>query len=114
MLIKIPRGWEVPERNATPESAYLNRRHLLKAAGFLGAQTLFAGSTGSKDPYPARRNPAFVLDREVTDEWVATSYNNFYEFNSENKQAVKDEVGKFVTNPWTIEIRGLVNKPQKL
>jgi methionine sulfoxide reductase catalytic subunit len=113
MLIKIPRGWELPERNATPESAYLNRRHLLKAAGFLGARTLLA-STGGKDPYPARRNPEFVLDREITDEWAATSYNNFYEFNAENKQAVKDEVGKFVTSPWTIEIRGLVNKPQKL
>jgi sulfoxide reductase catalytic subunit YedY len=108
MLIKIPRGWEIPEREATPEHVYLNRRTLLKAAGFLTMEGLLAAA----GPYPAKRNESYKLDRPITEEWAATGYNNFYEFNAENKQAVKDEVGKFVTRPWKVQVSGLVAKPQ--
>lgn len=114
MLIKIPQGWELPEREATPEHVYLNRRNLLKAAGFFGMEGLLAAAAGDKGPYPAKRNPDFKLDRPLTEEFDATSYNNFYEFNAENKQAVKNEVGKFVTSPWKIHITGLVAKPLTL
>src|SRR5687768_15534734 len=111
MLIRIPKGWEMPEREATPESVYLNRRALLKAAGFLGAGELLRAADPS--PYPAKRNPEFTLDRPITEEWAATGYNNFYEFDPENKEAVKDKVGAFVVSPWTVEIGGLVGKPGK-
>jgi sulfoxide reductase catalytic subunit YedY len=112
MLIKIPRGWEIPENQATPEHVYLNRRQFVKAAGFLGAAgVLSAGTAGS--PYPAKRNPEFTLDRPVTPDWAAEGYNNFYEFNQEDKQAVKNMVGKFQISPWTVEVGGLVNKPKK-
>ena len=111
MLIRIPRGWEIPEREATPESAYLNRRQLLAAAGFLGVEGLLAAATPAS-PYPAKRNPQFTLDRPITEEWAATSYNNFYEFNEEDKTAVKDMVGKFRVSPWKIEVKGLVRKPR--
>jgi len=114
MLIKIPRGWEIPECEATPEDIYLNRRTLLKAGGFLTMQGLLAAATDGKSPYPAKQNPEFTLDRPVTEEWASTGYNNFYEFNAENKQAVKDEVGKFITSPWKIQVSGLVAKPQTL
>ena len=114
MLIKIPKGWEIPERDATPEHVYLNRRHILKAAGFLGVQGLIAAATESKSLYPAKRNPEFKLDRPITEEWAATGYNNFYEFHPEDKQAVKDLVGAFQTHPWTIEVKGLVQKPRTL
>ena len=54
MLIKIKRGWELPERAATPESVFLDRRRLLKtlAAGpiVLGAPGLLAAC----DEAPAR------------------------------------------------------------
>jgi sulfoxide reductase catalytic subunit YedY len=109
MLIRSPRGWEIPEREATPESAYLNRRQLLTAAGFLGVERLLAAGAG---PYPAKRNPDFTLDRPITEEWASTGYNNFYEFNEEDKTAVKDMVGKFQISPWKIEVKGLVQKPR--
>jgi len=109
MLIRIPEGWEIPEREATPEEVYVNRRQWLRAAGFLGTAGLVAGAGG---PYPARRNPEFTLDRPVTEEWAATGYNNFYEFDAMDKQAVKNKVGQFVTSPWRIEVTGLVNKPK--
>ncbi len=110
MLIRIPRGWEIPERDATPESVYLNRRQLLAAAGFLGVEGLL--SAANQGPYPAKRNPEFTLDRPLTEEWASTSYNNFYEFNEEDKTAVKDMVGKFQISPWKIEVKGLVQKPR--
>jgi sulfoxide reductase catalytic subunit YedY len=114
MLIKIPRGWEIPERQATPEDVYLNRRTLLKSMGFLGLGGLMheavEGATDSL--YPAKRNPKYTLDRPVTPDWAATGYNNFYEFTLD-KQRVKDLVGPFQTDPWTVEVKGLVNKPGK-
>jgi methionine sulfoxide reductase catalytic subunit len=114
MLIKVPKGWEIPEREATPEDIYLNRRQILLGAGFLGVQSLLRAATESAVPYPAHRNPEFVLDRTITAEQAATGYNNFYEFHGTDKEAVKNLVGKFVTRPWTVEVTGLVKKPQTL
>lgn len=114
MLIRIPKGWEIPEREATREHIYLNRRQILAGAGFLGVRGLLHGAE-TKSPYPAKLNPEFSkLDREITPEWAATGYNNFYEFDAEDKTAVKDKVGKFVISPWKVEIGGLVKKPQTL
>lgn len=110
MLIRIPKGWEIPEREAAPENAYYSRRQVLLASGMLGLSPLARGVEGSL--YPAKRNPEFTLDRPITEEAAATGYNNFYEFDATDKQAVKDKVGKFVISPWKIEVTGLVNKPQ--
>ncbi len=110
MLIRVPRGWEIPEREATPEHVYFNRRQWLRAAGILAGSVL--GLPAS--PYPAPRNGEFTLDRPITEEWAATSYNNFYEFDPEDKAAVKRKVAAFQVHPWRIEIRGLVAKPQVL
>jgi len=112
MVIKVPEGWELPEREATPEWMYLNRRQILKAAGFLGMSGLLAGATTGKNPYPAKQNPEFTLDRPETPEWAATGYNNFYEFDQEDKTAVKNLVGKFNISPWSVEVTGLVSKPK--
>lgn len=109
MLIKVPHGWQIPEREATPESVYLNRREILRAAGLLASPTLLRAS----GPYPAQRNPEFTLDRPLTPEYAATGHNNFYEFGTD-KAGVKNRVGNFQTSPWTVEITGLVNKPQRL
>ena len=40
MLIRVKRGWELPESAATPESVYLGRRHFLAAAGMTVAAPL--------------------------------------------------------------------------
>jgi methionine sulfoxide reductase catalytic subunit len=114
MLIRVPKGWEIAGRLAAPESAWLNRREIVKGLGILGASALAAPAAEPKSIYPAKRNPDYVLDRPETPEWAATGYNNFYEFHPTDKKAVKDNIGKFVTKPWTIEVTGLVNKPQTL
>ncbi len=113
MLIRIPRGWEIPEREAAPESAWLRRRDIVKALGLAGMAPMLPAAD-SRPIYPAKRNAEFTLDRPLTAEWAATGYNNYYEFHPTDKSAVKDNVGKFKPLPWTIEVTGLVNKPQRL
>ncbi len=110
MLIRIPKGWEIPEREATPEGVYCNRRDILKAAGLLAASPI-AALAAPANLYPAKVNNQYHLDVPVTEEWAATSYNNYYEFHPTDKQAVKDRVGKFVTEPWSVAIGGLADKP---
>ncbi len=128
--IRVPKGWEMPERLTTPEDIYMNRRKFLKAMGFAGAG-LVVGCAGerpadgkeaggrpparaSKAPagiYPAERNPAYTLNRALTDEAVAARYNNFYEF-SHIKDRVWRLVDRFETRPWTVEVKGLVEAPR--
>jgi len=45
MLIKVKRGWELPEAAATPEHVFLNRRQFLMGAA-AGAIALGAPSLG--------------------------------------------------------------------
>lgn len=123
--VQIPRRWELPDRATTPEHVFMNRRRFLKALG-VGAIGGTAGllsacsrgvSRGSAEadasataPITAPRNPKFTLDRPLTDEAVAAEYNNFYEFTE--KKDVYRYVEKFQPKPWTIEVAGLVHKPQ--
>jgi sulfoxide reductase catalytic subunit YedY len=130
--IKIPRGWEIPEREATPEHVYFNRRKFMKTLGIAGAGALFlaCGDTAQERKayaasmaqqtaasplaslYPAKRNDKYKLDRKLTDEADVEKYNNFYEF-TEQKDGVWKLVDKFQTRPWQMEITGLVRKPWK-
>lgn len=134
MLIKSPNGWEIPERLATPESVYVDRRSFLKKMGMtgLGVWGLLAGcygqSSGSQNaarsvretiPEPAgpflgvERNTAYTVDRAITDEIAAASYNNFYEFTTTKEQVWK-LASTFKARPWQIEIAGEVKQQRTL
>src|SRR5689334_8406959 len=92
MLIKRIRGWELPERQATPEAAYLERRTLVKAMGLgiaaAGAGLAAPGIALAEDKagdssahfYPAKRNDKFGTPSPITPERLPTTYNNYYEF----------------------------------
>ena len=114
MLIRSRKSWEIAGLQATPEQAFLNRRSLLGAgAALIGAHSLPAFAA-EEDPsaalYPAKRNPAYTLDRPLTDEAANASYNNFYEYSTDKKL----NADKLITRPWTVKIDGLVEKPQEL
>lgn len=132
MLIKISKGWEIPEREATPESVYMSRRQFLASSGAAGTFTigllsgcnLFGESGPQIKPlsawplseaeakvYPAKGSDMFHLDRPLTKEAVAARYNNFYEFSS-YKDDVWKKAERLVTRPWEVEVAGLVDKPQ--
>jgi len=115
------RGWEIPERLATPEQTFLNRRAFLAttgaaalslAPGMALAQRVTDLADPTKDLYPAKRNETFTLDRPVTDEKINTSYNNFYEFGS-SKNVVK-AAQALKLRPWTVKLDGMVEKPQEI
>ncbi|MHC2087862.1 protein-methionine-sulfoxide reductase catalytic subunit MsrP [Methylobacterium sp. CM6244] len=115
MYIKRSRGWEMPERLATPESVFLNRRTLLGGAAGLAATSLvgvehaFAAADPTSGLYPAARNDAYTLDRPLTAEKFSADYNNFYEFGT--SKTVLPAANALKTRPWTIKIDGLVEKP---
>lgn len=112
-------GWYLKESAATDESAYLNRRALAKA---IAAGPIFLASGGAlaqratDDPsmklYPVKRNEAFKLDRALTDEKEATTYNNFYEFGSH--KTISKAAQDLKIRPWTLSIGGLVEKPMQV
>ncbi|HEY1364467.1 MAG TPA: protein-methionine-sulfoxide reductase catalytic subunit MsrP [Xanthobacteraceae bacterium] len=115
------RGWEIPERLATPEHLFLDRRSLL-AAGGAAALALSPGGAlaqrvadlpdPTKDLYPVKRNERYTLDRPVTDEKINTNYNNFYEFGTSKYIARPAQALRL--RPWRIKIDGMVEKAQEI
>ena len=110
------RGWELPERAATAEHLFFDRRAFLAATGaVLAAPTLAAAQRVADLPdpsaglYPVKRNDKFVLDRPVTDEAINTTYNNFYEFGS--SKTISRAAQALKLRPWTVKIDGMVGKP---
>jgi len=126
MLIRRRRGWEIPESQVTPEPFFLARRRLLGAgATAVGALALqgqswfnfgggdqklpdFAAGDPSLPLYPATRSMRYRVDRDVTEEKVAVTYNNFYEFGS-SKNIWQSAQGLRI-RPWEIRIDGMVEQ----
>ena len=124
MLIERRRGWELPERAATPERLFHERRRLVKglAAGpmlLAGGSALIGVAAAQDDPsadlYPAPRNERYQLDErlpQLSDERLVTTYNNFYECGS-HKQISKAAQALKV-RPWTVTVGGMVEREQTL
>jgi sulfoxide reductase catalytic subunit YedY len=99
----------------TPESAYLDRRGFIAAAGAVGAGA-FAAAAGFPATAGAQQSQAigkpFGLqpDDKPTPWEDVTTYNNFYEFGTD-KGDPSANAKNFKTKPWTVRIDGLVNKP---
>ncbi len=121
MNVIYRRGWELPERLATPEHLFLSRRAFI-GAGAAAASTLVPGAALAQrvsdlpdptaDLYPIKRNDKFTLDRPLTDEKINGSYNNFFEFGSSKLIAKAAQALK--VRPWTVKIDGMVEKPREL
>ncbi|WP_439491885.1 protein-methionine-sulfoxide reductase catalytic subunit MsrP [Bosea sp. (in: a-proteobacteria)] len=115
MLIKKRPSWEIPESEATPEAVFFNRRAFMAggagliAGAALPGAALAQGADPTLDLYPAKRNAAYTLDRAVTDEALASTYNNFYEFGTSKDIVAASK--RLVSRPWTIAIDGMVEKP---
>ena len=83
MFIKVKRGWEIPERLATPEHVFFNRRRFLATGAAVGAMSILSAcdekqeaqaeadaAPPAPDPsaalYPFKRNETYKLDRDLT------------------------------------------------
>lgn len=119
MLIRTPKDWELPESAVTPERdfALRPRRDFLKtlgvglAGGVLGGGELFAATAG----FPSKENPAYPASAlKPTAYDLITSYNNFYEFGTDKADPKPNANRGWKTEPWTVEISGLVRNPAKI
>jgi len=109
----------VKSSEITSYSQYLSRRDFLKVAGIATGGALLAACapsvTGSAIPeLETPVIPSGKMD-ELGDPANSfndiTNYNNFYEF-STTKEAVNPLSKDFKSNPWSVEVYGLVNKPK--
>ncbi|EAJ2871115.1 protein-methionine-sulfoxide reductase catalytic subunit MsrP [Campylobacter upsaliensis] len=94
----------------TPEDLYKKRREFLKlGAGALLSPALIEAKLLELNFKADENSNNFKL----SDEKLATSYVNFYEFSVNKKEAV-EHAKNFTTKNWEVSIEGEVEKPLKL
>jgi len=101
----------------TPKHLYSTRRQFMKQIGVVGLGALLAscapansgdpGALGMVLPGASGEDPADVL----TAYEAVTGYCNFYEFTT-NKETVDELAQDFVTQPWSVQVDGLVDRPK--
>ncbi len=85
--------------DVTPQSLFINRRALMA-----GAMALMASPAVARNKWSVDEAPNSFED--------ITSYNNYYEFGF-GKEDPAAYAGALTTDPWSVEIGGLVDKPGK-
>jgi sulfoxide reductase catalytic subunit YedY len=116
MQIRKTPSWKLPDSAVTPEADYLRRREFLRAFGLGLAATVLLPSAlrAATAGFPDSLNPAFRLDGvKLTPYELVTSYNNFYEWGLAKEDPKVFANRGWKTEPWTIEIGGLCNRPGK-
>ncbi len=128
-LIRIRPDHDDLPSEITPQGVYHGRRELLKnvAQGVAGlslaqwAQTsAFAqselttrpGKLAALNPVVSKVSGAQVMEK-ITPYEDVTSYNNFYEFGTDKSDPARN-AHTLKTQPWSVEIEGLVKKPQRI
>ncbi|ATN34082.1 mononuclear molybdenum enzyme YedY [Rhizobium sp. ACO-34A] len=94
----------------TPQKFYLNRRT------FLGAAAAGLAMAAAPEAYAAAleaKPGKYTLTEKLTTKQDATTYNNFYEFGTGKADPAANS-SDFKPRPWTVEIGGLVAKPQTI
>jgi methionine sulfoxide reductase catalytic subunit len=115
----------MPSSEITPEATFLNRRFFMKSSIWAGTTLATAGLYRAFSPRPEVKNTGAAITtvaepslpdapplnekpnlfREIA------GYNNYYEF-STDKSEVAAKAKNFVTDPWTVQVGGLVQKPR--
>ncbi|NMC47468.1 MAG: protein-methionine-sulfoxide reductase catalytic subunit MsrP [Chloroflexi bacterium] len=102
----------------TPQELYQSRRKFLKTSlTYSSAAALLAAcQPATLTPTPPAGTPSSMSDElgnPTTSEEDITGFTNYYEFSSNKKQPT-ELAADFVTQPWTVQIGGLVKKPQEI
>jgi sulfoxide reductase catalytic subunit YedY len=112
----VPR---IASSEITPEAVYLRRREFMKAGlaaapmAVLAAHPAQAATTGGKPLAFARPDdPAsgFRTKEDLTPASDASAYCNFYEFGTDKGDPAR-YAHEMTTDPWSLRVEGLVNKP---
>src|ERR1043165_4518139 len=104
MLIRKPN--DIASSEITPESAYLDRRSFLAAAGLAAAGVAGSGIVSKL----LAGAPARAQDEKPNTYEQITTYNNYYEFGTD-KEDPAENAKAFRTKPWSVKVDGLVKKP---
>ena len=102
----------------TPEAVFLNRRHFIQSAtaGLASVAALDVAADAHQRAESAltfTADPDQSLAAERTPYDAVTSYNNFYEFGTDKSDPAR-HAHAMTTDPWTVKVGGLVNKPGAL
>jgi len=92
--------------DATPKEAFLNRRQIMTGAAAMAAGTMIGGMPGAAQA----QQFGVPIEREANSLDDITSYNNYYEFGT-GKGDPKENAGDMVTDPWAIQVSGMVDNP---
>jgi sulfoxide reductase catalytic subunit YedY len=97
----------------TPEQTYLNRRSLM--GGLIGGGAVLGAGLLGAAPARAQEVPVFEIQGFDTTETPntyeeITSYNNYYEFGTGKEDPARN-AHTLTTDPWAVEIDGLVDRP---
>jgi len=90
----------------TPRADFLNRRELMAGAAVLAATTLAGPSEAAIATVPSKYSTSQTPNtfKDIT------SYNNYYEFGTAKEDPAK-HAHRLNTDPWSVTIDGLVDKP---
>lgn len=106
----------------TPKQAFFDRRRFVTGAGALGAGAIAINRfSGILDPRAAvfadeklkTVDGKYTTTEQQTPFNKATTYNNFYEFGTD-KSDPSHNAHTLRTRPWTVQVTGMVKKPQTI
>jgi sulfoxide reductase catalytic subunit YedY len=112
----------IPPSEITPKSVYFNRRRFMKNSLQIAAAAYIAsacspsnGSSGGNTPTPILANQNLKTNTDEMGNPLTlyddiSNYTNYYEFSTYSNKTGKN----FKTEPWVVEIGGLVNNPMTL
>lgn len=114
MLIRTHRTSDVLPSEITSESAYLNRRSLIKGlaagAGLLGTGLGWhADASIAASRISAALKTSYGKGEELTPYEDVTSYNNFYEFGTDKSDPAM-YAHAMTTDPWSVTVEGHADK----
>lgn len=125
MIIKNAKISDIQSSEITPQSVFEDRRRLLRGLGFAGlaaTMPVWGGIFGAGHAHAFRpaagkelagkptKWTSDLIGAESTAYDVVTRYNNFYEFGT-GKDEPHRNAHTLVTDPWTIQVDGAVERP---
>lgn len=95
----------------TAQSAYLNRRQFIAAAGSAVAVLVAGLRRAHATSLPKVAKSSYWVDDKPTSIEDVTHYNNFYEYGLNKDEPAKNAPGLLKPRPWTVAVAGECDKP---
>jgi sulfoxide reductase catalytic subunit YedY len=99
---------KIDRSEITPRWLYMNRRQFLQKVSLVGGAAIMAACAPGE--IPTEEEVQIIQNDALTDITSIKTYNNYYEF-SAYKDRVFELAKNLKTDPWTVEVSGLVENP---